>query len=119
MIGKLKGLLENDMRQRSLRWQWLWLTFILVYFGEVVWSRLTGQLTSPERQFLIYWFVASIGQLIPFEFSVGAGFLGTIALMLVTWLRPGSGLTQDLGTWVLFFIATALVVAFIKQRRDT
>lgn len=115
----IKNQLEGDMRQRPLRWQWLGLTFILVYFGEVVWSRLTGQLTSPERQFLIYWLVTSVGQLIPFEFSVGAGFLGTITLMLVTWLKPGSGLTQDLGTWVLFFIVTALVVAFIKQQRDT
>lgn len=119
MIRRFKAQLETDMRQRPLRWQWLWLTFILVYFGEVVFSKLFGQLTSPERQFLIYWFVASVGQLIPFEFSVGAGFLGTVALMLVTWLRPTSGLAQDLGTWVLFFMATALLVAFIKQQRDT
>ncbi len=118
MIKKLIAAIELDMRQHSSRWQWLFVAFIMVYFGEVVLAKVSGVLTSPERQFLLFWLVISLTNLIPFTFSVVAAMTGIFGLMLTTWLLPNSGLVNDLAAWTLFFMVTAVSVVLTKQKNN-
>lgn len=108
---------QSDLATNQARYSGLLLLFILVYFGEVLSAKFFHDLTSPDRQFRIWWFLASVIQLIPFGLVWGMALLGTAGLFGLTVLGKGGNLVDKASVWVFIFVVTAVVTILVQLWR--
>lgn len=103
----------------QIAYQQLSALFLLVYFGEVLASRLGHLVSSVERQFWLWYIAAAVLSWLPWRLYMALAVSLPVALAAVYLLRPQSGLVQDLATWVLLAVlAAALRAAAIMFKNE-
>ena len=117
----MKNLIKQfgvDITKNGARYRALFGLFLLVYFGEVMLSRMLDMLSSVERQFWIWWLLVNVFLLIPLRivFCIFGFFVLTLVAVVI--LRPESNLSHDLSLWTVLTALGAFIAMSISSWRD-
>jgi len=115
-VNKYLQTFINDVNKNPERYRWIFIIFLLVYFGEVIFAKVTGSLTSPERQFWYFWFFISVLAIIPYQLSIFAGLFALMLIILTTTLQLW--VSTEIAIWVFLFLFTALISVLIQAKKD-
>ncbi len=115
-MNKLFKQLSKDVESNALRYRWILLLFLLVYFGEVVLAKVSGGLTSPERQFWYFWFFISVFKIIPYQLSVFASIITILLLIVTTTFQLN--ISGDIAIWAFTFLFTAVVSILVQAKKE-
>jgi len=101
----------KDFRENETRYRGLFFIFLFVYFFEVIASRAFNTVSSPERQFWMWWTISSVFLLIPYKIIVKFALLILVMLAAGIIIGVNEVLVGDMSSWLY----TVLISAFLSM----